>query len=161
MAGSSWFEILRRFAPQDDGCVLHRGSPSSEAWGLSVEEKPLELLLGKWRAEEIPLHAVAQPGLEKLQLPIRLYPLGHDFEAQAVGHGDHRGGDRAVTRLCRDSLHEGLIELQRIDWKSLEIVQRGVARAEIVHGDPDAEPLELQQRVNRVLGILHGVAFGD
>ena len=56
---------------------------------------------------------------------------------------------------------ERLIDLDLVEGERLEIGQRGVSGAEVVHGDPHAERLEPAQDRNGAGEILHQHAFGD
>ena len=50
--------------------------------------------------------------------------LADHFQIEAMGHGDDRHGDRRVARIGGDIAYERLIELERVDRKTLQIVER-------------------------------------
>src|SRR5690606_23272334 len=52
-------------------------------------------------------------------------------------------------------------DLERVDRESCHVAQRGVARAEVVELQLDAQRLEAAQRVGRVAVVLKREALGD
>ena len=98
---------------------------------------------------------------EKGELLFGFDALRHNHELQGVRHGDDGPDDRGVLRVACHVAHERLIELDSIDGESLEVVERGVSSSEIVQRYRYAEPLELQECVDRELGVLHRARFGD
>jgi len=52
--------------------------------------------------EEIALDCVAAAGSAGLQLIRCFHPLGHDFQSQAVRHGDYGAGNLLVAGVRRE-----------------------------------------------------------
>ncbi|MNI92135.1 hypothetical protein D3C73_1498940 [compost metagenome] len=50
----------------------------------------------------------------------------------------HRPDERLAERVARKGVDEGLVHLQRGDWKLLQVAKRGIACAEIVQRNADA-----------------------
>ena len=57
--------------------------------------------------------------------------------------------------------NERAVDLEHVDREALEVRQRGVAGAEIVHGELDAEVLQRGELENGRLRFLHDDALGD
>ena len=88
--------------------------------------------------------------------------LGHGREAELESKLDDRGDDGCVLRALAEAVHEGAVDLDDVDrHQVLEVRERGVAGAEIVDRELDAELLELGQRLVRAPGIQHDGALGE
>ena len=85
------------------------------------------------------LQRVAAEGRQLLHDGLGVDPLGDDREAQAVGEVDHGADDRLGRVIGQERLDEGLVDLDRRHGKALQVRQRGVARAEVVEGETNAE----------------------
>src|SRR5919112_1745999 len=57
--------------------------------------------------------------------------LGGGGHAEGVGEAKYRPNDRDAVRIDHHSRHEAAIDLEHVDWKSLEIRQAGIACSEI------------------------------
>ena len=71
---------------------------------------------------------------------------------------------RTIAADCglRPRLHDkGAVDLDLVERERLQIAQRGIAAAEIVHRDAHAERLEPAQQRQAALEILDQHAFGD
>ena len=60
-----------------------------------------------------------------------------------------------------DILDEGAVDLDLVEREALQIAQRGIAGAEIVQRDPDAELAQLMQHVERRLVVANQHRLGD
>src|SRR5690606_5032523 len=80
---------------------------------------------------------------------------------EAARHGDHGNGNQRVFRLGGDVLHEGTVDLQRVEGEAAQVAEAGVARAEIVHGQRDTERLQALQLMAGGLKVLHDYRFGE
>src|SRR5215204_536368 len=66
-----------------------------------------------------------------------------------------RAHDRRVVWIFANVRNERLVDLQRVDRKSLQVVERGVAGAEVINRDADSHQLQLVQLLDRLLRIFH------
>ncbi len=96
-----------------------------------------ETLASQRPGVQVPLHGLAAEVGDDRVLLERLDALGDDPQAQGAGQGDDRGRHGA-GRSGRGAQvpHEGPVDLEVVDGQVLEVGQRGVARAEVVDGDP-------------------------
>ena len=67
-----------------------------------------------------------------------LNALGNHLQAQVLGHGDHGFHNRAGAFRLGEPLNERAINLQHIHRNAVNIAERGVAGAEVVHGNVNA-----------------------
>ncbi len=74
---------------------------------------------------------------------------------------DHRAHDRRGLRVAAEIDDEGAVDLDLVERECLEIAQRGVAAAEIIHGDADTERLQAAQQCEAAIEILDQHALGD
>src|SRR5437764_1075043 len=88
-----------------------------------LEQVRLEALRRQRRAEEEALDAIAALLLQELQLLLGLHPLGDDFEVEAVGHGDDGADDGGVAAVGGDVADERLVELERVDGETLQVIE--------------------------------------
>src|ERR671929_501013 len=84
----------------------------------------------KCLAEKKSLHRVTPERAEILKLFLRLHTLRNHREIEGVTQVDDRAHDRGVVRVFANVGHESLIDLQRIDRKAFQVVERRVAGAE-------------------------------
>jgi len=82
--------------------------------------------------EEVALHLVAALAQEVLALLHVFDAFGDHAKMQALRERDHGIDDGRTVGLAADVAHEGLVDLQGVDGKSLEIAQARIAGAEIV-----------------------------
>src|SRR6266540_6026451 len=111
--------------------------------------------------EEVALHLVTLLGPQELELRLRLDSLGDGRELQTVRHRDDGGRDGGVIGIARDVAHEGLVDLDPVNREAFQVVERRVSRAEIVHRETQTEILQVPERRDRKLGVLHGIGFRD
>jgi hypothetical protein len=69
-----------------------------------------------WPAEVVPLGFVAVMSLKKCQLIFCFHAFSNNPEFQASAHADDRGYYCRLISIYRDLTHEGLIDLEGIDW---------------------------------------------
>jgi hypothetical protein len=62
---------------------------------------------------------------------------------------DHR------PRAARGGAHEGLVDLDGVERKALQIGQRGMAGAEVVERKPGAKLADARQDLRGMFGIFH------
>ena len=75
----------------------------------------------------------AQP-LQKRQLFRGFHALGNHLQLQTAGHGDNRANDLGFVRVSGRITDKRLVDFQRVHWQTLEVSQRRITGAEIVHG---------------------------
>ncbi len=69
--------------------------------------------------------------------------FGYDVQAQRAGQGDHGPGEHTPAAVVAAELvDEGLVDLEDVDREVLKVGQAGVADAEVVDGDLQAEFFE-------------------
>ena len=80
-----------------------------------------------------------------------------------AGGGDvhHRLDDRRGCAGAGDVLDEGAIDLDLVERETLQVAQRGIAGAEIVQRDPNAELAQLVQHVQRRFVVANEHGLGD
>ncbi len=94
-------------------------------------------------------------------LVLGLHPLGDDVQPQAAAEGDDGLGNGAIVRVLGDAAHEGLVDLELIQGQAFEVGQRGIAGAEIVHGEADANISEFPHGLDDQVHIPHHQALGQ
>ncbi|MNM31227.1 hypothetical protein D3C81_417990 [compost metagenome] len=93
------------------------------------------------------------------QLRVFFHAFGDHLQLHAVRHADDGQHNGRVVRIAGDFAHEGDIDLQLVDGEALQVGQAGIAGAEIVDGNLDAQRLEVAQHGDGFLGIRHQRAF--
>src|SRR5688572_6724298 len=91
-----------------------------------------ELSSRKRGAHVKPLSGVASDALQERELRRILYAFRDDAEPEDARHRDDGFDDRRRRMVGQHLCDERAIDLDRIDWKALQIAQRRIARAEIV-----------------------------
>ena len=66
-------------------------------------------------------------------------------------HGAH---DVERADAVGDVLHERAVDLDLVEGEALQVAERGIAGAEVVHGDAHAELAQLVERGERRLAVL-------
>src|SRR6267154_1557020 len=112
-------------------------------------------------ADEITLHRVAALLGEEAELLLGLDALGDDRHFQAVAEVDDGANDRRRLRAAAEVHDEGAVDLDLVERERLQIAQRGIAAAEIVHRDAHAERLQPPQQRKAAIEILDQHALGD
>ena len=116
---------------------------------------------GEGIGEPVALHLVAVLLAQVLDLLGALDAFRHHVEAERMRHGDDGGGDRLVVRVGGDVADELLVDLEGVDRQALEVGKRGIAGAEVVDREGDADRLQAPQRRDRLLGVRHHHALGQ
>ena len=105
-------------------------------------------------AEVVALNDVAAAGHQQGQLAFSFNALGHHLHAQAVGHVDEGAGDAHVLRRCGHLVHERPVDLQHVDGQLAQVAQVGVAGAEVVQRNLDADGSQLGQRARHMFQVV-------
>ena len=66
-------------------------------------------------------------------------PSATGLTAKSRGEAEHAFDDGEIFGIIEHVAHEGLIDLEYVDGKPLEEGQRGVAGAEVIESEGDAE----------------------
>src|SRR5947209_18055441 len=97
-----------------------REAASGEA---AVFPQHLLALLGRRRNREvIALDLVYAVSGEQLELLLRFHAFGHDLEFEAVREADDGERNHRVLRIARDVANEGMVDLERVDRETLQVV---------------------------------------
>src|SRR6202043_3492500 len=115
----------------------------------------------KGPADEIALYRVAALIGEEAQLLLGFDALGDDRHLEAVAKADHGPDDRRRLRIAPEIDDESAVDLDLVERKRLQIAQRGIAAAEVVHGNAHAERLQPPQQRQTAIEILDQHALGD
>ena len=110
-------------------------------------------------AEVITLALGAKLRTQVGELPMRLDTLCHDPQFEAFAHGDDGIHQQGFLRIILDILYERLVDLERIDRKTLQVTEAGITGAKVVDGNLHTEFPERMQYRHRVTGVLHQTAF--
>ena len=92
-----------------------------------------------WPADQEPLDLVALFGGEELALFFRLDAFRHHRQIEPAAERDHRADDGGGLLAMAEIGDEALIDLDLVERERLQIRQRRITGAEIVHGDAHAE----------------------
>ena len=101
----------------------------------------LELVGRNGLTEEIPLIGFAALHAEKRKLISGLDALCDNVQLEGAAHPDNGPHDRGIDLTELQILDERLIDLDRIDGKSLKIGERAVPRAEIIDRQSSFQPV--------------------
>lgn len=64
--------------------------------------------------------------------------FSHHSQLQTLGHRDDGFNDRRVVILCPDLLHEGAVDLEFVEREAVQIAQRRITCAKVIHRELDA-----------------------
>ncbi len=135
-------------------------APGCAASGHLVQPAT-DLLRAQRPGDQLALAVVATGGGQDLQRGQRLDALGHHRLAQAVRQPDGRGDDGRRTRVADHPGHERPVELELVERQLVQVGQRRVAGAVVVHRDAHAEGAHRMQHVEAAIPNLHDRALGD
>ena len=85
-------------------------------------------------------------------------PSATTISSRLCAEADDRAGDRRLALVEADPRDERAVDLEHVDRERGEVAQRGVAGAEVVDGEPDAELLELAHPLGDGVGDRAGSA---
>ena len=98
--------------------------------------------------------------IELDRVRIGLGAFGDHVHAEVVGERDDRFQDHRAGAAAGGA-DEGLVDLDGVERKALQIGQRGMAGAEIVQRQADAEFADAGQHLRRVFRVFHHQRFGQ
>ena len=111
--------------------------------------------------EEISLNGGTTGLFEIVDLRLRFDAFGDEIEAEAACDGNDCQDYRKMAVLAPDFLDEGLVDLQRVNGKSMQVGERGITRAEVVDGDADSKLAEIIELRDRMQRVADADVFGD
>src|SRR5579884_3496632 len=112
-------------------------------------------------AEEMTLTLVTSLRPRKNRLFFGLDALGHDDLVETCAETGHGGDDRTRLAFLAEIADEGLIDLDLVERKLSQVIERRVTRAEVVQRDADAEIFQLLHDGECGVALLQEDALGD
>ena len=100
-------------------------------------------------------------GDQELRLLLRFNALGDDAQAEVPGHRQHQLDDGGVVDVVRRVVHEALVDLQLVQGEALQVGQAGIAGAEVVDRETNAQRGKLGHAADGFLEVVDEQAFGD
>src|SRR6202020_2138970 len=133
---SSWHGATRRLSPARTRAakrshLANRCGGIADPRGRHEAQKLDERTRRDRRTHQKSLNGIATLGLEKLELCLGCHAFGDDLEAQGLPERNNGAHDRRIVRILTDVRDKGAIDLQRIERKALQIIQRTVAGTEV------------------------------
>src|SRR5579862_350639 len=139
------------------GARLGRRPPVRQVGGRERRQ----LLGRRGPAEEVALSQEAAQRPQCVGLAVALHSFGHDRQSQRVAQGDDRAHDGGVVRVGVDLADEGPVHLERLHRELLQVAERGVAGAEVVHLEVHPELAQRLEQRDRWRTLAHHHALGD
>ena len=81
--------------------------------------------------------------LQRMSQFLRLDAFSGHMEVQRFGERQDRANDRPLVLVLQHIRNETAVDLQNVDGQAVQAGKVGIAGAEIVHGDADAQRLDL------------------
>ncbi len=105
------------------------------------------------------MQLVAALGLQDAELLFGFHALGEHAHAQRLAQAHHGADDLDAALLPREVAHEALVHLDLVGRERTQVAQAGIAGAEIVHGDRDAQAAQPVQQPQGGVVVLqqHGL----
>ena len=129
--------------------------------GAGLGQQPVERLAGGRAGEQIALHFLAAGEPQQHALLLGLDALGQQRQVERAAERHDRLHQRLAAGIAAERRDEAPVDLELVEIEALQIGQAGIAGAEIVERQPDAERL---QRIEPRLGLVRIVdqhALGD
>src|SRR3954463_6138578 len=95
------------------------------------------------------------------QLRGLLHALRGGLDIERVGELGDRPDDRARPLAGEEIMDEAAVDLQFVEREALQITERGIAGAEIVERDADAERAQRVEQPERRISAVEENRFGD
>ena len=128
----------------------------------TVALQQFRYLLGgdRWRkVMALKLIAMVAPQIAALGLGFDAF--GDHAQPQVVADGDHRAHQHGIGAIAGDVGDKGLVDLEFVERKMLQIAETGITGAEIVQTEMHAQPFERLHLLHGTIGIVHEGAFGE
>src|SRR3569833_2043682 len=129
--------------------------------GAAGAQQGLHFERGDRAAEVVALQLVATVLAQELEVRKGYDALGHHLEPERMAERDDGPHDGGIVGVAVDVAHETLVDLEAVDGKTLEIAEAGIAGAEIVHRNVDAQRLQRLHGDIDALGIVHDEGLGQ
>src|SRR4051812_5587481 len=100
-------------------------------------------------------------GAERHDLRFGLDPFRDHAEPQGAAEMDDRMDDRRTLALAAHAVDEAAVDLQAIERELADVVEAGIAGAEIVERDAETHLAQAVQRIGRPIGIVEDRRFGN
>ena len=120
-----------------------------------------KLLSGHRTTEIIALRLLAMVPMKKFELFECFYAFRNNSQLEAPGHANHRGHYCRIAISACDLPHEGLVDLQRVDWEFSQIAQAGISGAKVIDGHLYAAFSQGLQDEGSARDSLHQYTFGQ
>jgi len=133
---------------------------AEQGWLKSTQERRC-IAGGERFADQIALNRIALKTAQGSGLRRLLNALRDDLEAKAVAKGNDGLDDCRIARAAGHITDEGEVDLQGADLKPLQIRERGIAGAKVIHGDTDSRRTKLGEELPGLMRIAHHDALGD
>src|ERR1700730_3079576 len=98
---------------------------------------------GQGPAEEVALSFGTVLGLKECELFLRFDALGNHAQLEGLAHVNYGAHDCRVIGIASDPVDKGLVNFQDINGKLLEVVEAGIAGAEVIHRKLNPDRFEL------------------
>ncbi len=120
-----------------------------------------EFFRSQGAAEVVTLSFDAGMGLQEGELLSRFNTLSHHPLFETLADRNNGGDDNGFLGSAADVVDERLVDLERIDRKTPQIAQTGIAGAKVIDGNLYSEVLERVQDRRRLIRVLHEPTFGQ
>ena len=130
------------------------GSDARAAPGASDSGGGKGLDRSRWQraSQEVALRDIAAKIAQEGEDALALDALGDDLEPEVVAEHDGRTNNCLVAGVRLDVTDEGVVDLEDVDRKPLQIAERGVAAAEVVDREPHAQRAQAIENGARASG---------
>src|ERR1035437_7058221 len=113
-----------------------------------------------WPADQIPLN-FASLFRQEGELFFGLDAFGNNRQREGTTQSQNGVDDRGGLEIIPDFGDEGLVDLDLVERKGLQVGERRISGSEVVHGDAYAEVLYLAQDGDGAIEILEQYALRD
>src|SRR5215213_3666956 len=128
---------------------------------VRLDDYLLHVGRGGGAREVVALPVLALEVAQDFQLILRLDALGDNVHPQNLREQDDGADDLYVLGVLRHARDERAVYLQGVNRELVKVAQGGVARAEVVYGELDADVAELAQHGRGRVYVVHDGALGD
>jgi len=87
--------------------------------------------------------------------------LGNQLKVERFSQSDDRANNRQIVGVSAEVTDKSRVDLERIDWKGLQVRQDGVTGAEVVDGDLDPNLLQLREGSASGFDVANHSALSD
>ena len=127
---------------------------------IGVDQR-LEFIHGYSLAKQEPLDNLDTLLTQEFILFRGFNTLSAQAQVQAPGHRNDRNDESGVVLVYLHIADKTLVDFQLIEWKAIQVVQRGITGTEIIDRKGYTELFEFMERINGGIRIIHDHAFGE